>query len=781
MCLPSITYSQDNMPIRNVELVDDGVIVTYRFPQIRQQECPSFPQSSYWKIPGFPLNDVEGEPAVPFHWDTFAVPEGATASVEVIDSAFVDVEGSVVPNPKRTFESISDNNCLSNYSFSGDIFPCNIIEASNIRQFRNSKVLRVRTSPVQYNKSEHIVRLYKKIKYKVMFTGTLSKTKKEDDKNTKRLGLHYKIFQNSILNPTSSSSIANGISERNTTNYLIDNPTYLIITTDSLLDPILSFAEWKKMKGFNVIIESRNQWTNTDSVKSIIERHYMLNDLEYVLFVGDDYFVPTYHKSTMNNYIHNAPFLSDFDYRCISNDDLPDVFLGRIPVSTPTDVINVLNKIYNYESYPPSDSSFYNSGLHISQFIDEPSIVRENGHVLLDENGDTIIIQDGYEDKRNILTSEEIRNYMILQGKSIYRVYTATENSTPLCYNRGIYSNGDSLPNELRYGNYYWNGTNSEIINKINEGQLYILYRGHGNQLGWCATNFISPCIYSLQNINKTPVVFSIACHTSYYTNRYSWFGQNFINKSNGGCVAFLGATTASWAGYNDMLAEGIFDAIWPEPGLHIRFKHDEDTTTYHHEPIYELGGILDQGLIKVEEVGFANTYQPSFNDSAILYTKQIYHLFGDPSMRIYTEKPNTFQSPLIQFIDSIIRVRTEESDCRITFYEPASGRILSYIGNDVSYQYDEDNVIISIDKPNYIPYIQECKRNIYIQNDIINYPLSLVGKNIYIGTNVTNQINNGDVLFNNADVSIQGESVVIEPNTTIKHSNFKVNIQIEE
>ena len=88
---------QDFTPTRDVEATDDGIIVTYHFNGGQQQDDPLHPESKFWKIPGFPLNDVATQPAFPFHWDTFVIPDDCEVSVELIDSTYSDIPFTMAP------------------------------------------------------------------------------------------------------------------------------------------------------------------------------------------------------------------------------------------------------------------------------------------------------------------------------------------------------------------------------------------------------------------------------------------------------------------------------------------------------------------------------------------------------------------------------------------------------------------------------------------------------------------------------------------------------------
>ena len=77
-------------PQRTVQRTDDGITVAYTFTGNGPSACNARDGGCVWRIEGFGLRDASGGYATPFRVDAFAVPEGCTAVVETVDSAFVD-------------------------------------------------------------------------------------------------------------------------------------------------------------------------------------------------------------------------------------------------------------------------------------------------------------------------------------------------------------------------------------------------------------------------------------------------------------------------------------------------------------------------------------------------------------------------------------------------------------------------------------------------------------------------------------------------------------------
>ena len=156
------------LPVRTVENVSDGVIVTYQFtdPVIRSNVL--IPETSFWQYAGFGMNDVSGEPAIPFRTDMFVIPAGYTAEVNVVDTAYRDT--SFVLSP--AIPNILENDTLividSISPYSG-FYPSTVIECDSLQGYRGLGLQKVTIIPTQYNNSTHIVRAYSMIKYKITY------------------------------------------------------------------------------------------------------------------------------------------------------------------------------------------------------------------------------------------------------------------------------------------------------------------------------------------------------------------------------------------------------------------------------------------------------------------------------------------------------------------------------------------------------------------------------------------------------------------------------------
>lgn len=732
-------------PKRTVENVADGIIVTYNFRNPIIYPNHFSPGSFLWKYSGFGVNDTPGEPAVPFRTDMFYIPAGYNAQITLQDATYKDttlVLSPAIPNLPDNGLAIAIDSITPYAGF----YPNNVLEYGSFQKYHGISLQSVTIIPIRYNYSQHIVRAYTEIKYKVTFVHDNDRSKLKENGLNNMSDITKTFLSNVTLNFSASSNPSRAISD-STWHSICDQRNYLILTTTEYLDSIQEFVEWKRLKGNDVQIETRPKgWWTPQRVKSLIDFlsegdfHY-----DYLLIIGGNEDVPgePFIFSSSEGFCYAV---TDYEYGLIAGNNLPQIFRGRITGDNNSEIASALNKIIQYEKNPIMDEAFYKTALHCAQFQDN----REG-------------IKDGYEDHAFVLTSENIREHLRNRGFNVYRQYKAYATDT-LFHWSNEYSNGDTIPTELQPGTFLWNGNADSIRNIINNGTLYVFYRGHGDTGCWYNPFFQNSDISQLQNGRKLPVIFSIACLNGKY-NTSDCFAENALKKQEGGCVGIIAPTEISFSGNNDALALGMFDAIWPNLQLTYPFIHYSSYTNVPN-PIYELGPILDQGLFRMGETYGMWGLQTE--------TCQLFHCFGDPSMRIYTDKPTYFVEPSIFSRGDSIFVYVEDGDSRITFYDKVTKEIKSYKGNYAGYANPSDRLVICLDRHNYVPYIWDYSKDIYIQNeDICGETRNYTGNSIYVGNNVTSTKPTGNVTIHNSCVNIHGKRLELHPGTQIA-KNFK-------
>lgn len=756
--------SSAERPERRVSVSPDGVTVTYEFKHAVVLSDPDVADYYLWRISGFGHSVVPGEPDVPVRWDSFALPEGcASFTVSVLESACVDVPLRLSPARAPQPEGKESPAVVPDIAPYEGWFPREVVETGEVRVYRGRSVAEVGVYPVRYDWKNGVVRACSKIVYRVTFGEGGLRSAPEG-----RIAPDDSFLDNTTLNGNVGAAGYEMFRSAGDTGSA--GKDYLILSTPEFEEAVRRLADWKRTLGFGVHTRLRGDWT-PERIKSAVKEVYRsAPSLYYLLIVGDHDDVPAEDmaRTIVNNkgYAFDYRYVTDYYYGCVDGegDVLADLYRGRLPVSTAMEAVTVVDKIIRYERNPVRDAAFYDTGLHCAYFEDcFPDGTDGPG--------------DGIEDKRFTLTSEEVRNYMLSKGKTVNRVYFAydynyseTDNyPPPTFWNKGEFAWGDSIPVELQRPYFAWDGDSADIVRYIDEGAFYVLYRGHGTDSTWVQPHFTGDNILSLANGDRLPVVFSINCETGSFQED-DCFAEVFLRKKGGGAVAVYAATEKSWPGYNDAMVIGMFDAIWPDPGVDSKLYNFLGMTTSPSRlrETTRLGEILDQGLRRMEE-----TWGQSWKGNSIStqFTREIFHCFGDPGMRIYTDTPTEFKKLSITCDVYKVRVDLGSEAGDIAFYDKLTEEIRFYTGRSAEYSGDPRHVRVCVSGHNKIPFIgyPVCPDTYYIQNEIVQGSKHYKSDVIRAGSQVTDDKPSGEVVFDGGEIKVSGHRLILDRGTTIK------------
>lgn len=721
---------QATIPIRTVENNEDGITVTYVFDKAILAPDPVFPEKYFVRIEGFGQNCTPEEYSYLERLDNILIPAGCSVSVQLVSYQYEDYSVKLSPSRPLLLENERNTSSISDIPFPKNhkgFYPTEIVTL----QHSNGNLARVLVKPVQYNAETGKLRIPKKLVYKLSYDASSTKSNFIESHSKSQM------IENVVLNPSSKFSA--------TENLIPEG--YVIISSPKYEKAVNRFSEWKRLLGFEVKASCKETWNNA-SVKSEIKRLYNQEQRPtYLLILGDNADIPGIRKFN----IMGDGYVTDYYYGFVTSDTLglPDLHRGRIPVNTEEEANRVVDKIINYEKNPVTNVDFYKNAVHATYFQDDND-------------------PEGYEDRRFTRTSEDIRAYVMDKGKRIGRVYFAKDDVSPVNWNSGLYGYGEEIPADLRKPNFAWNGCAEDVNNAINNGIFYLFHRGHGVTARWVQPNYEISDFSGLHNKRMTPVVFNINCRSGRFEDEC--FAEHLL-KMEGGCVGIFAATIESYSQPNDALACGLFDAIWPMPGLRPVFKRSDEPSTFVVEPIYGLGKILDQGLIRMEE---------TFSYERI-YQREIFHCLGDPGMMIATEPPSCFENVNIVRRDSNVTVTTGVEYARISFYNKYTGEGKVVDSNEASFECNDiENVSVVISGHNKTPYIdyRATKDTVYIQNETVDANRVYAGDKIVIGNNVNSDIPYGETVFSSGKIKLIGNDIIFDAGV---RSNLGVELKTEK
>lgn len=175
----------------------------------------------------------------------------------------------------------------------------------------------------------------------------------------------------------------------------------------------------------------------------------------------------------------------------------------------------------------------------------------------------------------------------------------------------------------------------------------------------------------------------------------------------------------------------------------------------------------LDQGLARIPLL-----YENA-TDIVTRHTKEAFHLFGDPSMEIYTARPTPFNKVSVKKYNNYIHLTLQES-AKMTFFNTSTGVVETFESTSVSYPYAID-LRICISKHNKIPLIID-KDVLCLQNEDITSSINYEADEIKVGTNVTTVKSPGDFVISSGNTVLKGNTVELHDNTLISAS---ANVEI--
>ena len=591
----TIKASESN-PITQYEyLSENELVINFELPDL-DQTLVQTEQGEFTliEVPGAGFFGAIGSPQLPAVTQLYAIAD-EEISAELLDSHIFKTEHIERIYPVQNPQSDSMSAEASPFMFDESAYkndavnPTELFEIVETGRIRDISFVKIRFYPVQYNPNQHTAIIYDTISVKLTCITNEPVYIEQEYESKPFYGFYNNVFTN-WQGFVENTAIQEKLQTKDT------GCDYLVISPQTYYTQAKELADWKHMTGLMAkVVNVSDIGSSYQQIMNYIQDAYDTWDPapSYVLIIGDTEQVPT-------TYV-NSP-ASDLWYVCVSGSDyFPDMFIGRLPADNVNEAELMVQKTLTYEQTPPSLASFYENFVVAAYFQD-------------DEN-------NGYETRRFVRTSEEVRDYLLTEDYTGERIYCTGSYINPTHYNNGYYGNGEPLPAELLRPTFAWDGDGNDIINALDEGIFILNHRDHGMTNGWGDPYFTTDDFNSFSNGDLLPVVFSINCLTGEFDDEC--FCEAFLRKSDGGAVAVFGASRVSYSGYNDYLCRGFYDAMWP----------DFDTEQGGDTPLYPLGAVLNYG-----KVYMTLTWGDPWDYEE--YTFELFHCFGDPSLEIFSALP---------------------------------------------------------------------------------------------------------------------------------------------
>lgn len=379
------TTSQDTDEIIN----DSTMFISYDFSK------PTFEMRGEYDYPvmaGLRNEENPGSPVVPVKYTQILLPKGEyLVSIEVIAKNEVTIDGEYFIKPGGTPISFSSINgpppqLKPNPAiyYSEDRYPSEIYSDISIQWCRGYQILIIGLYPLQYIPPQEKVLYYETFEVAVTtkFSGEespLYRGLQEDRNLVERLVDNPSVLSTYDLDTTENPN--GGIVPLSITNSS-DSYDYVIITNDNLAASFQSFADYKNSTGMEtVVVKIEDILADPDydgvddqeRIRNFINDSYINWSVKYVLLGGDDEIIP--HRGcygfvngitpSEDNDIPTDLYYGGLDgtwnegantSRWGEVDDNPDlyaeVYVGRAPVNTISEVQTFHNKVLDFESNP---------------------------------------------------------------------------------------------------------------------------------------------------------------------------------------------------------------------------------------------------------------------------------------------------------------------------------------------------------------------------------------------------------------------------------------------
>lgn len=659
----------------------------------------------------------DGQPELPVITNLLEIPLCENMQVNVVNSIYetyslaeLGIDNPIMPaqprHPKSQdgpFPFVIDEATYATNSFYG--MP--LAESEKVGMLRNINIGRLSVSPFEYNPVTGELRVCTQLDVEITFvTPNIPKTMEMKTKHGNGMfdGQHY-----GVINPMSAPGYRNEISSA---------PIKYLIVAHSMFrnnEDLQTFINWKKRIGYLVEIaytDDSNVGTTTTSIKNFIKAKYDNATAEdpaptFLLLVGDKQQIPAFTGQSSSDHI------SDLYYATwTTGDNIPDCYYGRFSAQNVSQLSPQIEKTLMYEQYTMPDPSY----------LDDAVLVAGTdgyGHSPTHADGQINYIANNYINTNNGYTTVYTHNYNC-----------STQSAT--------------------------------IRAEIGAGVGWANYTAHCSAEGWADPSFINSHVNSMSNSDKYGIMIGNCCESGRF-EQSSCFGETLLRASKKGAVIYLGASNSTYWDEDYYWAVGVRSNITTTtPTYNASHLGAYDRIFHTHNEAYSQWISTSAGFNMV-----GNMAVESSSSSRKLYYWEIYHVFGDPSIKPYLSEPSAITANIpsgsvigatsleLTAVPYAYVALTRNNELFSAAFADENGQVSLALPSDmIPGQYE-----IAISAQNYIQFFQT-----------INFASP---NNFYAVSNIN--LNNSETLSNN---NVNDWNLQVENISTITGNNVRAKIQ---
>lgn len=502
-----------------------------------------------------------GDPDLPAVSFPLIVPEGTEMKAELISSAYQEFAPlSVAPSKGNLYRNSDPEQVPYSYSSAYDrssYYPTDLLELRPPFVLRDFTGQALCYRPFTYDPSGKRLRVC---------VAAMVRIRPADMNVTARLRLPEEVDE------TFAGIYADRFVNYSSLDYspLTEQGSMLVVAESAFVNQLKPFVDWKNRTGIPTeLVDINTIGRSSQALKNHVADHYRSHGLTFLLLVGDDSQVPP--LSSPSGY-------SDPSYGYIDgNDSYAEVIVGRFSANDSAELATQIERTLSYEGCSDTDAVWFGKGVCIAS-SQGPG----------DDN------EFDYEHARNMRQDLLGYSYTLVD-----ELYDGTQGVAD--------APGSPVPFDL--------------IHAMNEGRGVITYTGHGSSAGFLTTGFDLSGIGGLQNKDRLPFIWSVACVNGEFVGG-TCFAEGLMRATDPqgapvGAVACLMSTiNQSWNPPMDGQDEMI----------------DLLTNQYPSNVKRTFGGISVNGCMHMNDQYGAAGFEMT----------DTWTCFGDPSLRLRTSAPRT-------------------------------------------------------------------------------------------------------------------------------------------
>ena len=538
------------------------------------------------EAPGWGQTEKPGQPQLPFASALVVVPPAAdvTFDVQVLGQAHRPLLHPVVParapvpvgNPPTDVEWTW---ARDEHTYAGkELYPDDVVTLKEAGWMRSHRLMRLTFYPLRFDPARNMLEVTNQVRIELHFQAQSLDAAEEElatEGEWDRDDPFVPILQHVVINPAQVTRFArlerpapappattglSGTQGETTPGHTLAYPPagtqYLIIAHSKFITTVAPLASHRAVSDGLHVFSTTVEAISGGPADPLAIRDYISHTyhsavpptLRYVLLVGDgvlsslnhaqslntaETFIPPYALTMKPPWYYGDPYKAASDNRFVTmdgpDDQIADIFIGRLPVNTVAEATTIVNKILAYELNPPQWPW--------------------NKRVLFFAGNEKDAEYHDYSDQVYVTLP-------ITYTRP--RVYFCVADARHTCNEPHLYT--DIV------------AARAATIRELDAGGLLASYVGHSSWLQWAYKPVtLEPMFHlddvpQLHNSGALPVVLGMTCYTSDFSQpEFVTLDEALLRRVGGGAVATWGPTTIGLSRGHTIMHQGFFHAVFSD------------------------------------------------------------------------------------------------------------------------------------------------------------------------------------------------------------------------